>query len=366
MFSAKERRPAGGSPCEKGWRGPFAWPYLRRLRERILEDYMRELWMAFAVSLIITLLLGPLVLPVLRKLKLGQNIRTDGPARHLPKAGTPTMGGVLFLTGMTTSVLLYARGATESLAVLVVTLGYGLIGLLDDYIKVVLRRSLGLRAREKLFGQMLLAAGLAVWVSTTGRGTSLTLPFAGLLTAGGMNVELGWWLFLLFTVLFVVGMANAVNLTDGLDGLAAGISLLVALGMITIALLVDKTGVALSLAALAGGCLGFLYYNRHPARVFMGDTGSLALGGGLAAAAVITGSELFLLIIGGVFVLETLSVIIQVISFQTRGKRIFRMSPLHHHFELGGWGENRVVLTFMTLTVVFVLVGLAGFYHPGS
>lgn len=328
---------------------------------------MQELWMAFAASLLIALLLGPLVIPVLRKLKFGQNIRADGPARHLQKAGTPTMGGVILLAGASAGVLFIAQGARDSIIVLVVTLGFGLIGFLDDYIKVVLKRSLGLRAREKLFGQGLLAAGLAYWVVfLSDRGTSLSLPFSYLVIPGGVDLDLGWWLFLAFTVLIVVGMANAVNLTDGLDGLAAGVSLLVALGMMVIALIADKTGVALNLAALAGGCLGFLYYNRHPARVFMGDTGSLALGGGLGAAAVITRSELFLIIIGGIFVIETLSVIIQVISFQTRGKRIFRMSPLHHHFELGGWGENKVVLTFLAATVVFGIIGLAGFYHLGK
>ncbi|MCG9968082.1 phospho-N-acetylmuramoyl-pentapeptide-transferase [Pelotomaculum terephthalicicum JT] len=327
---------------------------------------MQGLWMAFAASLLTTLLVGPLAIPVLRKLKFGQNIRAEGPSRHQQKAGTPTMGGVIFLAGVSVAVLLVAQGARDSIIVLVVSLGFGLIGFLDDYIKVVLKRSLGLRAREKLLGQGLLAAGLAYWVVfLSDRGTSLSLPFSYLIVNGGASLDLGWWLFLAFTVLVVVGMANAVNLTDGLDGLAAGVSLLVALGMMVIALLMDNTGVALSLAALAGGCLGFLYFNRHPARVFMGDTGSLALGGGLGAAAVITRSELFLLIIGGIFIIETLSVVIQVISFQTRGKRIFRMSPLHHHFELGGWGENQVVLTFWTATIVFSMIGLAGFYHLG-
>ena len=176
-------------------------------------------------------------------------------------------------------------------------------------------------------------------------------------------MELGWWLFLVFTIIVVVGTANAVNLTDGLDGLAAGVSMIAALALMMISSLVLKEGVAVSMAALAGGCLGFLLYNRHPAQVFMGDTGSLAIGGGLGAAAVITRSELFLMIIGGIFVLETLSVIIQVISFQTTGRRLFRMSPLHHHFELGGWSENRVVLTFCTATLVFAAIGLAGYYN---
>lgn len=168
---------------------------------------------------------------------------------------------------------------------------------------------------------------------------------------------------MVFTVIVVVGAANAVNLTDGLDGLAAGVSMIAALALMIISLLVLKEGVAISMAALSGGCLGFVFFNRHPAKVFMGDTGSLAIGGGLGAAAVITRSELFFLIIGGIFVLETLSVIIQVISFQTTGRRLFRMSPLHHHFELGGWSENRVVLTFWALTLVFAAIGLAGYYN---
>lgn len=321
---------------------------------------MNTYWTAFAVSLAVTFLLGPLAIPTLRRLKFGQNIRSDGPARHLQKAGTPTMGGILFLAGTAAGGFLAARGSMDGIVVLLMILGYGFIGFLDDYIKVVLKRSLGLRAREKLLGQILLAAGLAFWVVfESGRGTALALPYSGYFTPGGFHLELGWWPFLAFTIFIVVGFSNAVNLTDGLDGLAAGVSFMVALAMIPVALTVDKTGVAASMAALAGGCLGFLYYNRHPARVFMGDTGSLALGGGLAAAAVITGSELLLVIIGGIYVLETLSVIIQVISFKTTGRRVFRMSPLHHHFELGGWSETRVVVTFWLATLVFALLGLA-------
>ncbi len=323
-----------------------------------------DLRKAFAISLVVTLLLGPLVIPALRRLKFGQNIRSDGPSRHLQKAGTPTMGGVMFLAGMAAGGFLLARGMDDGIIVLLMTFGYGFIGFLDDYIKVVLKRSLGLRAREKLLGQILLAAGLAFWVVfESDRGTALVLPFSGFFTPGGIALDLGWWLFLTFTVLVVVGFGNAVNLTDGLDGLAAGVSMLVALAMMTIAIKMGKAGVAVSMVALSGGCLGFLFYNRHPAKVFMGDTGSLALGGGLAAAAVITRSEFFLMIIGGIFVLETLSVIIQVISFQTTGRRVFRMSPLHHHFELGGWGEKRVVLTFWAATLVFAAIGLAGLYH---
>ncbi|HOV79787.1 MAG TPA: phospho-N-acetylmuramoyl-pentapeptide-transferase [Bacillota bacterium] len=325
---------------------------------------MVNLWTAFSVSLLVTLLMGPLAIPALKRLKFGQNIRSDGPARHLQKAGTPTMGGIMFLAGTVAGGFLAIRGMKDGIAVLLMTAGYGLIGFLDDYVKVVLKRSLGLRAREKLLGQVLFAAGLAVWsVFFMGRGTELAVPFSGISFSGGLHLELGWWPFFIFTILLVVFMSNAVNLTDGLDGLAAGVSVVVALTLMLIALKTDKTGVAAVMAALAGGCLGFLFYNRHPARVFMGDTGSLAIGGGLSAAAVMTESELFYIIIGGVFVLEAISVIIQVISFQTTGRRILRMSPLHHHFELGGWGENRVVIAFWFAALIFALAGLAGYYR---
>lgn len=328
------------------------------------EVFMSDLWTAFAISLLVTLFSGPLAIPILRRLKFGQNIRSDGPARHLQKAGTPTMGGIMFLAGTVVGGFLLVHGMTDGIVVLIMTLSYGFIGFLDDYVKVVLKRSLGLRAREKLLGQVLFAAGLAVWtVFFMDRGTDVVIPFSGLPSPTGIHLDLGWWPFLIFTILMVVFMSNAVNLTDGLDGLAAGVSVFVALTLMLIALKVGKAGVAVSMAALAGGCVGFLFYNRHPAKIFMGDTGSLALGGGLSAAAVITRSELFYIIIGGIFVLEALSVIIQVISFQTTGRRVFRMSPLHHHFELGGWGENRVVLAFWAAALIFALVGLAGFYR---
>ncbi|RKO67457.1 phospho-N-acetylmuramoyl-pentapeptide-transferase [Desulfofundulus salinus] len=329
-----------------------------------------DLWLllskALLTSLAVTLLLGPLTIPLLRRLKFGQSIRDDGPATHLSKGGTPTMGGIMFLAGTTVAGFWLAHRFPEGLLVLGVTLGFGLIGFLDDYIKVALKRSLGLRAREKLFGQVILSVLLALLaVSTFGRGTDLVIPFSGFFVPGGLTLELGTWGFLLFAVLVVVGTANAVNLTDGLDGLAAGVTVPVAAALVLIALLMDQLGVAIIMAALMGGCLGFLVYNHHPARIFMGDTGSLALGGALGAAAVLTRSELFLLVIGGVYVLEALSVIIQVISFQLFGRRVFRMSPLHHHFELGGWSEQRVVYTFWGVTLVLALLGLAGLYQLG-
>lgn len=316
---------------------------------------------AFAISLGVTVISGPLVIPFLRRVKFGQTVRTDGPSRHLKKTGTPTMGGIMFLAGIIVSGILLAINFVDGLLVLGVTIGYGMIGFLDDFIKVTLKRPLGLRAREKLLGQVVLAAALAFFVVFyLGRGTDLVVPFSGFFSGGPLYFDPGWWLFLVFTILVVVGTANAVNLTDGLDGLAAGVSFFAALAYLLIAVWMDKAGTALVMAAVAGGCMGFLAYNRFPALVFMGDTGSLALGGALGAAAVITRSELLLLVVGGVFVLETLSVILQVISFQLTGRRLFRMSPLHHHFELAGWPETRVVAFFWLLALGFAMLGLTG------
>lgn len=321
---------------------------------------------AFLLSLAVTVGTGPVLIPVLKQLKVGQRVRYDGPARHLSKAGTPTMGGLLFLLGITVAVLWFARGNAEALVFLFVTLAYGLTGFLDDFLKVVKKRSLGLRAREKLLAQVIVALGLAVGaVFFLGRGTDLAIPFSGFFRDGGVHFDWGFGFFAFFTVLVLTGTANAVNLTDGLDGLAAGLVAIAAGVYLLFALVMDKMGLAVGLAAVAGGCLGFLIYNRHPARIFMGDTGSLALGGALGAAAVLSRSELFLLVVGAVFAAEALSVILQVISYQLTGRRIFRMSPLHHHFELCGWSENRVVVSFWLVGLVAGLLGLAGIYRLG-
>lgn len=321
---------------------------------------------AFLLSLAVTVGTGPVLIPVLKQLKVGQRVRYDGPARHLSKAGTPTMGGLLFLLGITGAVLWFARGNAEALTFLFVTLTYGLTGFLDDFLKVVKKRSLGLRAREKLLAQVIVALGLAVGaVFLLGRGTDLAVPFSGFFRDGGVHFDWGFGFFVFFTVLVLTGTANAVNLTDGLDGLAAGLVAIAAGVYLLFALVMDKMGLAVGLAAVVGGCLGFLVYNRHPARIFMGDTGSLALGGALGAAAVLSRSELFLLVVGAVFAAEALSVILQVISYQLTGRRIFRMSPLHHHFELCGWSENRVVASFWLVGLVAGLLGLAGLYRLG-
>lgn len=327
------------------------------MEEEVLAGFIYK---SFFISLLITIILGFITIPLLRRLKFGQNIRNDGPSRHLDKAGTPTMGGIIFLTGIVAAVLSLTRGM-DAFVVLIAILGFGLIGLLDDFLKVVLNRSLGLRAREKLVGQVLLA-GLVVSMAVIylGQDTNVAVPFSGLFSDGGWHLELGAWFYTAFGILVIVGAANAVNLTDGLDGLAAGVTIPAAAAFVMVSLATSKPGSAAVMAAMAGGCLGFLVFNRYPARVFMGDTGSLALGGGLGAAAIVTGSELFLLIIGGIYVLEALSVMVQVFSFQVFGRRVLRMSPLHHHFELCGWSENKVVITFWVLSIILAVIGIAG------
>ena len=324
----------------------------------------RTLLEAGIISFAVTILFGPIAIPFLHRLKFGQRVRSDGPARHLSKTGTPTMGGLIFLAGIALSTIWFFPFNPEAILVLGLTLGFGFIGFLDDLIKVHWQRPVGLRAREKLAGQVLLSLLFgALLVLTLSHRTETTVPFSGFFMPGGMVLDLNLGVFLAFTALVIVGTANAVNLTDGLDGLAAGVTLIAAFALLYLALLKGKVEVAYTMAAFMGGCAGFLFFNRHPAKLFMGDTGSLALGGGLAATAVITQSELFLIFIGGIFVLEALSVILQVISFQFFKRRIFRMSPLHHHFELGNWSENKIVLVFCGLTIIFSLFGLIGGYN---
>ncbi len=314
-----------------------------------------DIFYAFLIAAIVGLVVGPIIIPILRRLKFGQRVRDDGPQSHLHKAGTPTMGGLIILAGLTAGVLLAGEVNHTMAALLIVTLGYGLIGFLDDFIKIVLKRPLGLRAKQKILGQTLIAA-LAVWYVThvLNRGTDVIVPFIG------GTIDLGM-LYIPFAVFVIIGTSNAVNLTDGLDGLAAGITFFVSIGFIILAVLTNDSTAAIFCGALAGACLAFLKYNSFPARVFMGDTGSLALGGAIGIVAVITKLELFLPLLGGVYVIETLSVIIQVLFFKATGKRLFRMSPIHHHFELAGWPERKVVRYFWLGSVVMVLIGIVSF-----
>ena len=307
----------------------------------------------------VVLVAGPILIPILHKLKFGQSIREEGPQRHLAKAGTPTMGGLLMLLSMTVATLLFGGWRPEVLVVYLVFVGHGLIGFSDDYIKVVLKRNLGLTAKQKLLGQAALALVLAYVAQVyLQRGTEVWLPG----TSQMLDLGWGYYAFLFF---ILVGASNAVNLTDGLDGLAAGTMTVASVCYAVIAAYFGHEGLGAFAVALAGSCLGFLWFNAYPAKIFMGDTGSLALGGALAALAVLTKTELLLGIVGLVFVAEALSVILQVFSFKTTGKRIFRMSPLHHHFELGGWSERKVVLVFWLSGVGAALAALGVLWMSG-
>lgn len=322
---------------------------------------MKIALLALITAFIISAVLGPVFIPVFRWMKFRQTIRNDGPQRHLAKAGTPTMGGIIFLLAFVVSAVFWGSGSKELFIILGFTLAFGFIGFIDDFIKVAMKRSLGLTAKEKLVLQFVVA-GVLCWVMTRvlGRGTELIFP------GGKFVLELGWFYYVFMSV-YIVGMTNATNLTDGLDGLAAGISFIVFLGYMLISLVsignppvlgLSYLDVAIAAAALAGGCLGFLLYNHYPAKVFMGDTGSLALGGGLMALAMITKTEVILLFMGAVYLMEAISVILQVFSFKCFGKRIFRMSPLHHHFEMLGWSELKVVYSFWLAAAITVCIGL--------
>ncbi len=304
---------------------------------------MREAW-AGVIGLVAALILGPVMIPILHRLKFGQQVREVGPQSHLKKQGTPTMGGMIFLAGLPITVAVLDPQSSGAWAMALLTLGYGLIGFGDDYIKVALKRPLGLKAREKLLLQVVLAAAFAWYVYRLVPKT-YALPFH----LGA--VPLGWW-YGPVTVLAILATANAVNETDGVDGLAAGAAALSFAFFALWGLRHREQSVVMGALAMVGGLVGFLRVNLHPAKVFMGDTGSLALGAGLAALAVLTGAPLLLPVVGILFVLETLSVIIQVVSFRLTGRRVFRMSPLHHHFELGGWSEERVVTVFWLLSAL--------------
>lgn len=307
---------------------------------------IRVLLFAIAVAFLIAVLLGPLFIPLLRRLKFGQSIREEGPKSHHKKAGTPTMGGTIIILALSITVFKFANPSMELYLLMFLTLGYGLIGFLDDFIKISFKRNLGLTAKQKLFGQLAIAVILYYVLLQYHFDTKIYIP------GTSWGVELGW-AYLPFLMFITLGASNGVNLTDGLDGLLAGTSAIAFSAYAIIAWMSSQMNIAIFCAAIVGAVLGFLVFNAHPAKVFMGDTGSLALGGALAAVSILTKTELLLAIVGGVFVLETLSVLIQVASFKTRGKRIFRMSPLHHHFELGGWSEWRVVVTFWLAGLIF-------------
>lgn len=324
-----------------------------------MKGYIVNALLAAGIAAGIAIVMGPIMIPFLHRLKVGQNIREEGPKRHYMKAGTPTMGGIIIVTAVMVASFLMAGASAEVLTVVLVMIAFGAIGFWDDFIKVVLKRSLGLRAREKLVLQLLVGLVLGtLLIYFFDRGTGIVVPFSGYILDVGV-------LYIPFLILVAISTANAVNLTDGLDGLAAGVTVFAALAFSLVCIMTSHFNLLIFCGALAGACLGFLLFNHYPARVFMGDTGSMALGGALAAIAAMTRSELALLLIGGVYVIETLSVAIQVISFKLTGKRVFLMSPLHHHFELKGWSETRVVKVFWLAALLFAIIGILSFRNIG-
>lgn len=290
---------------------------------------------------------GPLMIPWLRKLKIGQSIREEGPQSHLIKAGTPTMGGFIILVGLAVAVVLSGIPDRSAVMVLISTLGFGSIGFYDDYIKVVKKRNLGLRAWQKIVGQTLVSA--VVTAIALQAGSDVLVPGTGYYWNMGL-------LFIPFMILGQIFFTNSVNLTDGLDGLAGGITFIVLVFFSAAAWKFGSPQTGLLAAGLAGGCVGFLRVNIHPAKVFMGDTGSLALGGAVAGLAIAMKLPLILPIVGLIYCAEAVSVMLQVGSFKLTGKRIFKMAPLHHHFELSGWKETKVVRVFWSITGIMALV----------
>lgn len=306
-------------------------------------------------AFILSVALLPLLIPALKRLKFGQSIREEGPQGHAHKSGTPTMGGiVIIITALAIPVfflLKFGEINTDVVLLLVATLGFGLIGFLDDFIKVVLKRNLGLKSLQKLIGQILVTLLFFLLFVQFGYETTVAIPMTDLVISSG-------WFFLLFILFYFAGTTNAVNLTDGLDGLCSGTSVIAFGAFTVIAWSQGNVEVAIFCMAIIGSLLAFLVFNAYPAKIFMGDTGSLALGGAIAAVALVLEVPFLLIIIGGVYMMETLSVIIQVISFKTTGKRVFKMSPIHHHFELCGWSEWKVVTVFWSVGLVLAVIGV--------
>lgn len=308
---------------------------------------------AIAVTFGLTAILGYAIIPLLRRMKFGQSIREEGPQAHMKKAGTPTMGGLIFLVAIliATPVLSYINGVltTQTIVLLLVLVGFGIIGFIDDFIIVVMKRNLGLTSLQKLIGQIIIAIFAFFLLKLGPFDTVISIPFTG------FELDMGIF-YVVFLIFWLVGFSNAVNLTDGLDGLVSGTSSIAFSAFGILAVSYNQQDIAMFSFVVSGAMLGFLLFNMKPARVFMGDTGSLALGGALAMISMLMKQEFLLLIIGIVYVIETLSVIIQVISFKMTGKRVFKMSPIHHHFELSGWSEWKVVLVFWGIALLAAIV----------
>ena len=313
------------------------------------------------VAFVVAAACGIFLIPLLHRLKFGQEIREEGPKWHQTKSGTPTMGGFIFIIAVIVAVVLgnfvvgtedYLKQVKGVTAITLAAIGFGAIGFVDDYIKVILKRNLGLRAAQKFALQLLVSLLFSVWMVSGGIvDTSISIPFTD------FSINLHYVIYIPLIILVMVAATNSVNLTDGLDGLAATITIVVALFYCIVSNIAGKTPVVILSSALFGGLAGFLIYNRYPAKVFMGDTGSLFLGGAISAMAIYMQDPILLIIIGFVYVMESLSVIIQVAWFKKTGKRIFKMSPIHHHFEMCGWSEVKIVTVFSLVTAILCVIG---------
>lgn len=318
--------------------------------DKLIQIMTSKIGIGLALGFIIAIILGPITIPLLRKLKFGQNIRKEGPQSHLKKAGTPTMGGIIFILSTAIVMLIMKfKPSDEAMIALYAFIGFGVIGFLDDILKILKKDNEGLKSWQKMV-LLLILSGAVAWYGYNYLGTTIIFPFFN------KPIPLGL-LYIPFVIVYYVGSTNAVNLTDGLDGLAATVTVLVLTFFGVVAFSMEQESIAVFSLTLAGGLLGFLKYNSYPAKVFMGDTGSLALGGAVATIALVLELPLILFIVGGIYVIETISVILQVGSYKLRGRRLFKMAPIHHHFEQVGWKETKIVTVFAVITVLLCFIG---------
>lgn len=333
-----------------------------------------QVFLAAAIAALITMVVMPLFIKMMRHEGVGQQIRADGPQQHLVKQGTPTMGGVVMLLAVILTCMIQARWSADLKLAVAATLATGSLGLLDDIESVAHKRSLGLTPAQKMAGLVVISVAFCLTaVNQCDVSPAIRFPGGFMIDLGVLTTRLNVgggqmavpWLYVVFVFLLMAGLSNAVNLTDGLDGLAGGCSFGVMMAMSMVAFRYDEINLSIFAAAIAGACVGFLWFNGHPASIFMGDTGSLSLGAAFAALAVLTKTEVTALVMGGLFIIEALSVIIQVASFKLTHKRVFLMAPIHHHFEKLGWDENKVVLRFWIVAAAFAVLGFALYFKLG-
>lgn len=322
----------------------------------MIQNLDKSVYISLFLSFILTTAIAPIFIPFLLKLKVGQTVRDDGPESHLKKNGTPTMGGIIILIGFIGGSVIFCSRYSNTIPIMLMTIGFGLIGFIDDYIKVVLKRSMGLRAWQKLLLQIIVTAIFAVYLTkVSGVNLLLRVPFTN-----GYMLDLSWFSYVILFIA-VLGTVNGANLTDGVDGLASSVTIVIAIYFVIIAVL-ENMGLEPTSLALIGSLLGFLVFNCYPAKVFMGDTGSLALGGYVIATAYMLNMPLYVIIVAVIYLVENISVMLQVSYFKiTKGKRLFKMAPIHHHFEKSGWSETKVVTVFTIVSIFAAVIGYLGY-----